>query len=122
MGRTVLGAAAGVTAAFLWFFVLYGVWFFVPVESPPAPVEFITKWFPLTIVLPSLVLAGVGATLVARSNWAIASAVCGLVTVLLFLWFVQATGMAWVLLVQIAIGVGLALLSGYVTRLFARHA
>ena len=122
MARTALGAVAGGVAAFLWFFVLYGVWFFVPVDSPPAAVEFITMWFPLTIVLPSLILAGIAAALVARHTWAIASAICGLLTVVLFGWFVQASGAVWVLLTQVVIGLGVVLLGGYLTRLFAKHA
>jgi hypothetical protein len=122
MTHIALGALAGGLAAFLWFFVLYGVWLIVPIESPPAPVEFITKWFPLTVALPSLLIAGVVAALVAREAWVFASVLCGSLIVLLLGWFTQATGVVWVLLALVVVGVGLTLLGGYLTRLVAKHA
>jgi hypothetical protein len=77
MARTALGVVAGGATAFLWFFLLYYVWFFIPVESPPQFVDGITKWFPLTVALPALLLAGIAAALVAREFWALASILSG---------------------------------------------
>jgi hypothetical protein len=122
MGRTALGVVAGGTTAFLWFFLLYGVWFFIPVESPPPSVDFITKWFPLTVALPALLLAGVAAALVAREFWAMASVLSGAVVVGFVGWFTQASGAIWVLLALTVVGIGLASLGAYVTRLVGKHA
>ena len=122
MGRTALGVMAGGTTAFLWFFLLYGIWFFIPVESPPSFVDVITKWFPLTVALPALLLAGVAVALVAREFWALASVLSGALIVGFVGWFTQAAGAIWVLLGLTVVGVSFASLSAYLTRLVGKHA
>lgn len=122
MARTALGVVAGGVTAFFWFFLLYYVWFFIPVESPPPFVDAITKWFPVTVTLPALLLAGVAAALVAREFWAVASVLSGGLIVGFVGWFTQASGATWVLLGLTGVGVGLVSLSAYVTRLVGKHA
>jgi hypothetical protein len=122
MARMALGVVAGGATAFLWFFLLYYVWFFIPLESPPQFVDGITKWFPLTVALPALLLAGIAAALVAREFWALASILSGALIVGFAGWFTQATGAIWVLLALTVVGVGLASLSAYVTHLVGKHA